>query len=71
MIHANYNELRFFCWNFIITPLFTRRISRLEGECHALRQQVEELNMYRSMLERREAERVEVRSQGSGVRSSQ
>ena len=38
------------------------RISQLEADCHGLRQQLEELRMYTSMLERREAERVEVRT---------
>ena len=38
------------------------RISQLESDCHGLRQQLEELRMYTSMLERREAERIEVRT---------
>ena len=36
------------------------RISQLETVCHGLRQQLEELRMFTSMLERREAERIEV-----------
>ena len=36
------------------------RISQLEADCHGLRQQLEELRMFTSMLERREAERIEV-----------
>lgn len=42
-------------------PFHFSRISELENDCHSLRQQLEELRMYTSMLERREAERVEVR----------
>ena len=45
----------------ILFPYFSR-ISVLEAECHGLRQQLEELGLYTAMLERREAERVEVRS---------
>ena len=47
----------------ILFPYFSR-ISVLEAECHGLRQQLEELGLYTAMLERREAERVEVRSEG-------
>ena len=49
-------------------PLHFSRISELETDCHGLRQQLEELRMYTSMLERREAERVEVRDTDTGGR---
>ena len=47
-------------------PFHFSRISELETDCHGLRQQLEELRMYTSMLERREAERVEVRDTDTG-----
>ena len=44
-----------------LNNVHSSQISRLEDECHGLKQQLEELRMFTSMLERREAERVEVR----------